>query len=281
MLIKVKVSNFMSIGQLQELCMISGKVRGKREHLYKSKNISLLRLSAIYGANASGKSNLIKALEFSKQVIVEEIPKGYINKYNRTNEENINKPSYFEFEIKIDKKYYSYGFEIILNKSSIISEWLYELSTDNHRIEIFYRNLSNKKFSLGKHFKNEDIINRLKIYFDDTKFEDSILFLSEMNRNKSDLYKKKSELIVFSNVFGWFKNSLDINHPERVFSNYSYFGVITASVTPGAKYMVYIQKTFSVLCPEGFFNFYYPEILYISIGNLSFIFKSKFPYGLT
>jgi AAA15 family ATPase/GTPase len=44
-----------------------------------------------------------------------------------------------------------------------------------------------------------------------------------MNRNKSDLYKKKSELIVFKDVFKWFKNNLDINHPDRVFSNYSYF----------------------------------------------------------
>lgn len=223
MLIKVKVSNFMSIGQLQELSMISGKVRGKRDHLYINKNISLLRLSTIYGANASGKSNLIRALEFSKQTVVEKIPKGYTNKYNRTNRENINNPSYFEFEIKIDRKYFSYGFEIILNKSSIVSEWLYEMSTDNHRTEIFYRNLSEKKFSLGEHFKNEGIINRLKIYFDDIKLDDSILFLSEMNRSKSDLYKKKSELLVFNNVFEWFKNTLDINYPEKVFSNYSYF----------------------------------------------------------
>lgn len=223
MLIKVKVSNFMSIGQLQELSMISGMVRGKRDHLHISKDINLLRLSTIYGANASGKSNLISALEFAQQSIIRDIPKGYINKYNRTDKSNVNSPSHFEFEIKIDKKYYAYGFQIVLNKNSIISEWLYELSSDNHRTEIFYRNLCDKKFSLGKYFKDGDIINRLKIYFDDVKSQDSVLFLSEMNRNKSDLYKKKSELVVFSNVFKWFRNNLDINYPDKVFSNYSYF----------------------------------------------------------
>lgn len=223
MLIGAKISNFMSIGPLQELCMLGGKTRGKREHLLSSKDINLLRFSAIYGANASGKSNLISSLEFARETIIEEIPSGYTDKYNRTSKNNINCPTHFEFEIKLDKKYYSYGFEILLNKSSLVSEWLYELSTDNRSHEIFYRNLMDRKFSLGKYFKNEDITNRLKIYFEDTKFSDSVLFLSEMNRNKPDLYKKKSELSIFKNIFNWFEKNLDINYPDRMFSNYSYF----------------------------------------------------------
>lgn len=223
MLIKFIVSNFMSIGEAQELCMVSGKVRGKREHLHISKDINLLRFTAIYGANASGKSNLISALEFAQQVITEKIPKGYTNKYNRTNNESINRNSHFEFEIKIDKKCYLYGFEIVLNKSSIVSEWLYELSGINNKIEVFYRNLSDEKYSIGKYFKNEEIISRLKIYFNDIRNEDSVLFLSEMNRNKSELYKKKGEIQIFRSVFKWFENNLDINYPNRVFSNYSYF----------------------------------------------------------
>ncbi|WP_026895990.1 AAA family ATPase [Clostridiisalibacter paucivorans] len=223
MLIRARISNFMSIGILQELCMISGKARGKREHLHKSKGMNLLRLTAIYGTNASGKSNLISSLEFARKVIVKDIPKGYTNKYNRTNGKNKEKPSHFEFEIKLDEKYYSYGFEIILNKNSIVSEWLYELSPDNKSSEIFYRNLIDERFNLGKYFRNEKIANRLKIYFDDVKRLDSVLFLSEMNRNKTDLYKKKNELSVFRNVFNWFEDSLDINYPDRVFSSYSYF----------------------------------------------------------
>lgn len=45
--------------------------------------------------------------------------------------ENAMKPSYFEVEILLDGKYYSYGFEIILSKSRFISEWLVELHADN------------------------------------------------------------------------------------------------------------------------------------------------------
>lgn len=46
--------------------MISGKVREKCEYLHTSKDINLLRLSAIYGANTPGKSNLEKLQVTSK-----------------------------------------------------------------------------------------------------------------------------------------------------------------------------------------------------------------------
>ncbi|MCT4605770.1 MAG: AAA family ATPase [Marinisporobacter sp.] len=223
MLINAVISNFMSIGENRKLSMVSGKARSKREHLLKDKKFNLLRLSTVYGANASGKSNLISSFEFAQKSIIKEIPKGYTNEYNRTYVDNINKPSHFEFEIKVDNSYYSYGFEIILNKGSIVSEWLYEcFPNDIKNKKIFERDLINKEFSIGS-FKNSSTINRIAIYFDDVKNLDTVLFLSEMNRNKSDLYKEKNELTVFNDVYKWFKYSLDINYPNRLFSNYSYF----------------------------------------------------------
>lgn len=47
--------------------MIAGKVRSKREHIYDNDKIKLLKFAAVYGANASGKSNLVKALNFMKK----------------------------------------------------------------------------------------------------------------------------------------------------------------------------------------------------------------------
>ncbi|WP_346892569.1 AAA family ATPase [Clostridium sp. UBA871] len=222
MLIKVKIENFMSIGSLQEFSMIAGKVRGKREHLLINKNLNLLRLSAIYGANASGKSNFINALDFAQSVIVSGIPKGFSQKYNRSNEQNKNKISHFEFEIKINNKFFNYGFEILLSENSITKEWLYEISKDFSNM-IFIRDLLKKDFSIGHYFKKDDILNRIHIYFDDTKLDESVLFLSVMNRDKSELYKIKSELMIFKNIFNWFDDDLDINYPDKPFSNYSYF----------------------------------------------------------
>lgn len=222
MLIKVIIGNFLSIGSLQELNMIAGKVRGHREHLLTSKRLSILRFSALYGANASGKSNLINALDFSQRVIVKGIPKGFTQKYNRTNEDNKNKVSHFEYEIKIGDKFYNYGFEILLSENSITKEWLHEINQETSTT-IFTRDLLRKEYHIGKYFKNDEVIKRIDIYFDDTKTDDSALFLSVMNRDKSELYKNKSELTIFRKVYDWFKFDLDINYPDRPFSNYSYF----------------------------------------------------------
>ena len=154
MLIQVKIENFMSIGSLQEFSMIAGKVRGKREHLLTSKKLNLLRFSAIYGSNASGKSNFINALDFSQRVITSGIPKGFSQKYNRANEQNRNKTSHFEFEIKINNKFFNYGFEILLSESSIAKEWLYEISKDYSHM-IFTRDLLKKDFLIGDYFNKD------------------------------------------------------------------------------------------------------------------------------
>ncbi|WP_110954508.1 AAA family ATPase [Anaerosinus massiliensis] len=222
MLIKVLIGNFMSFGSIQEFNMVAGKVRGHREHLLISKKIKMLRFSALYGANASGKSNFINALDFAKQVIINGIPKGFIQKYNRTTEQNKNKVSHFEFEIKIDNQFYNYGFEILLSENSITKEWLHEVN-QNNLITIFTRNLLENNHSIGKYLKKEDIVNRIHIYFDDIKTDESTLFLSVMNRDKSELYKTNSELIIFKKIYNWFKHELDINYPDSPFSNYSYF----------------------------------------------------------
>lgn len=222
MLIKAKISNFMSFGTMQELNMLAGKVRGKREHLLVSKKLNILRFTALYGANASGKSNFINALDFAQQVIIDGIPKGYTRKYNRTNEKNKNAVSHFEFEIKIENKFYNYGFNILLSESSITKEWLNEVNQESSNI-IFDRNLLENQFIIGEYFKKSEIVNRINIYFDDVKKDESVLFLSVMNRDKSDLYKEPSELTVFREIYNWFKKTLDINYPDRPFSNYSYF----------------------------------------------------------
>lgn len=223
MLVNFKISNFMSFNDIQGLSMVGGKVRGKREHLSVKKGQNLLRFAAIYGANASGKSNLISGLDFAEQTITKGIPKGYTNRYNRTSLENKNTPSHFEFELKLNNKNYCYGFEIIINQSSIVGEWLSELVPNGNPIEIFKRDLIKKEFVIGKYFKDLKVRERLTIYFDDIKSLDSVLFLSEMNHNKSELYQKSYEISIFNIIYNWFKYSLDINYPDKPLSNYSYF----------------------------------------------------------
>ncbi len=136
MLIRFNIKNFLSFseredGKSEEFSMIAGKVRNKKEHIYSDDKIKLLKFAAVYGANASGKSNLVKALEFMKQVVLFGLPEGYTDKYCKVIGENKEKESYFELELMLENKYYAYGFEVILNKGKIVSEWLIELTSDN------------------------------------------------------------------------------------------------------------------------------------------------------
>ncbi len=73
MLVQFKVSNFLSILEEQELSLFPSRVRGFKDHIYKTGANTLpdiLKSALIYGANSSGKSNLVKAMAYSKNIII-------------------------------------------------------------------------------------------------------------------------------------------------------------------------------------------------------------------
>ena len=227
MLIRFKVSNFLSFEQEQELSMIAGTTKKKENHIINDNNLKLLKFSAIYGANASGKSNLLKAINFSKNIVLKGIKSDNSNLYCRIKDENKNKISSFDFEIKINNKFYAYGFDIMLSQNSIRAEWLYELDKNkNKEILIFNRKL-NENINLNREYfnDNEDILNRLNVYYSDMKEQDTILFLTVMNRNKDTLYKDNmnNNVTIFKNIYNWFINTLVIIFPQVGLDNTPFF----------------------------------------------------------
>lgn len=106
MLVNFRVVNFLSLAQLNTLSLVKGSSRQHANHIYKNKLINLLKFSAIYGANGAGKSNIIKAMKFSKEVISENtLPVHFRNYYCRTNKDHRNKETSFEYEVFIDQKF--------------------------------------------------------------------------------------------------------------------------------------------------------------------------------
>lgn len=214
MLIRFTVSNFLSFNEPQEFSMISGKVRAKQEHLKDDGKLKLLSFAAVYGANASGKSNLTRAMRFAQANILQGIPTGVTKSYCRVYEKNHSLPSKFEFEIQLDKKYYAYGFEIILSKNSITEEWLYEIGPRSTEREIFVRDTRKKEIKFGKKFDTE-IMNT---YAGSMLSNDSVLFLTEMNRNKGDLYRNHLDLTPIQDIYLWFRDRLSVNYPNSPLS---------------------------------------------------------------
>ncbi|MDT4763201.1 AAA family ATPase, partial [Sphaerochaeta sp. PS] len=125
MLVQFIFDNYLSFGTRQEFSMFSGKSRTFQERVKQTGNKGILKFAALFGTNASGKSNFIKALSFMDQAVEEgSIPLGQGNKYCRTIASNRERTSYFEVILLEQDCFYSYGFEVLLSKGNFTSEWL-------------------------------------------------------------------------------------------------------------------------------------------------------------
>jgi AAA15 family ATPase/GTPase len=223
MLIRYNIENFSSINKEIEFSLIANKERRKSFHLIKYPGINILKIAVLYGANASGKSNLVKSIAFAQKIILHGVKSiDTINKHFRLSKSNINKPTKFEFEIKVDDKFYSYGFGIILNKKIIVEEWLHEIGK-NKEIRVFERYLNNTGehiVDIGKKLPKNDK-NRFKVYKQDFLFSDELLFLSEICRKNLKDIKIVED---FYNVYNWFKNTLTILFPDSKYKGINFIG---------------------------------------------------------
>ena len=140
MLIKISVENFKSFDKREELSMISSsKVQVNKNHRVKIKQTNLLKNAVVYGANASGKSNLVAAFAFIKEVLMEGLPMGSVNDFCRNAEENKTRESVFELQFTVGDTFYAYGFSAILSRRQITEEWLYELMQGGGARQLFIR----------------------------------------------------------------------------------------------------------------------------------------------
>ncbi len=72
MLVRFSVQNFRSFKEQTSLSMVAnGRLSQLKNHAMVVNDVSLLRGAFVYGANASGKSNLIHAVDFSRKIILE------------------------------------------------------------------------------------------------------------------------------------------------------------------------------------------------------------------
>src|ERR1017187_10270206 len=76
MLIEFTVSNFRSIKEPQTLSMLATSLKEHPDNVFQSPDpsIKLLKTAVIYGANASGKSNMIEAFQAFKNIVSKSNP---------------------------------------------------------------------------------------------------------------------------------------------------------------------------------------------------------------
>jgi len=144
MLIEFSVENFRSFQEMQTLHLQAAPIKSKNPELDEhnvfvlTNRLSVVKSKVIYGANASGKSNLIKAMVaflkiFRHSVQDQNILKSWVVPY-LLDTQSYKKPAFFQIQFRIDDRNYRYGFEA--TEFAIISEWLY--SSDGKRPESYH-----------------------------------------------------------------------------------------------------------------------------------------------
>lgn len=213
MLLNFRFQNFLSFKELTEFSMIPSQVRSLKHHLKTvNEEISVLNFSSIYGANASGKSNFIKALEFAQTVITsseERVRKSVVRESYYKGEISFKgKTSDFEFDLIIGEGIFTYGFSMNLFNFEIKSEWLYK-RVNNEDIKLY-------EIDYDKGIKIEDILldnlqindndkERFKIYISDANKSNS-LFLQYINANE----RKLDYSIELYKIYDWFSSTMEV-----------------------------------------------------------------------
>jgi AAA15 family ATPase/GTPase len=207
MLIEFTVGNFASFKEPISLSMVAAKIHSKNKIIDEEnvipidKDLTLLTSVAIYGPNASGKSNLIAAAKFTRHYVLHcvnnpQLIKQIRPKHFRLSTETADKPSFFEFVFLIDGHQYRYGFEIDFQK--VVSEWLYYVPKARE-IKLFERlgsdvlpNMSNIH---AREFRNiKTLLNKIN---QEEPLPPSTLFLSVAAQNNGPESRK---------ILDWFSN---------------------------------------------------------------------------
>lgn len=163
MLLRFAVANHLSIRDRQEISMVASALSDAEDGLIDSPvspSGSLLPAVVVYGANASGKTNLVDALRTMRELILrshlDETPEGGVagRKHFRLDIESKSAPSRFEMDFVLGGVRHHYGFEA--TDEAFVGEWLRDYPMGRRRV-LFERDGSAFRFGRGLKGRNRVI----------------------------------------------------------------------------------------------------------------------------
>lgn len=226
MLIRFCVENFLSFRDEVEFSMVAGASDEHPDHVHEVRDMKILKTGVIFGPNASGKTNLIKAMSFAQEFIT----KGTLTTevLNLTpfllDSESAAKPSEFMFEIQCGiAQCFQYYFSV--DSQRVHKESLYEMFPDSERM-LFTR--------------ETDAEGHTDIQIDEdhilaTNEEDLCDLLRELSNPRQLIltqYKSLEErleeqrILFLEQIYDWFNHTLVLVFPDSIPTQGIGFGIM-------------------------------------------------------
>lgn len=184
MLISFSVSNFRSFGDEVTLNMVaSTKLTDHTDHLVQIGNTDkqVVRTAMLYGPNAAGKSNLIKAMDYAQTLIRTDSQSHHTSPEPfRFDGDLASKPSSFEFRFMAGDEIFTYGFDV--GRRGIVNEWLSALRGSREK-DIFVRD-EHGQTQIGDAPKS--------FFFNDAKMQHTLSVLSQLPVRATQLFLSRA-----------------------------------------------------------------------------------------
>lgn len=221
MLLQFRFKNFKSFADEAILDMSATTIKEHSNTLIEKNGIKVLPLAAIFGANASGKSNVFSAFESMHDDV--------LNYYDKDEKHNLvvpyifdknarNEPTEYEICINIDNNEYRYGF--VRNKERVLEEWLFEKkflkNTKSKEKNIFYR--KNKKIYPDKVNNAE----KKELEYISSMIKENELLITSIGLREKIKYSKVYEWFKFTSNFQNFSTDMDENINIKIISEILY-----------------------------------------------------------
>jgi AAA15 family ATPase/GTPase len=253
MLIEFTVKNFLSIKESVTLSMVASKDTAHEESLIEyqdnKKDMRALKSAVIYGANASGKSNVIKAVSFMKQLVKKshEMQQGKKIKVVpfKLDGKSITESTDFQIIFRYKEVKYAYGFGV--KEGNIQEEFLYYYPKGRQTIIFERTDIEEYKFTQDIEVQNQikDRNSKNKLYL-----STAALWNYEKVKAPFEWITENLHVVINDHDFEGFTGDLvnedmEVNTAIQKFMKTADFGINNISVS---------LKSINELVKEGFLD---------------------------
>jgi AAA15 family ATPase/GTPase len=240
MLIRFLVKNLFSFKELTEFNMLPGRFNRLPHHVYKSGEVSILKLNTIYGGNGAGKSNLINSIALLREFVKQgNMPIEFLLETFKLNPQSADEEIYLGIEFIKDN--YNFYYDLSIKNGIIYREELIQSIGNDAKDEVLFSRSFNDsineiELTFAPVIMNDIEVNMFTKFLKEEILEADkpVLFYMSTRKNAAfDKYRKAQE---------WFAKDL-----IPILPNYTalHLPLLIESLPPFRDFALNVMQTFN------------------------------------